>query len=56
MKTTPAETLKYRYKETKRKFEIAQELLNNLNLLNETLLPGRWQKPIIEKDHKIGKI
>ena len=56
MKTILAETLKYRYKETKRKFEIAQELLNNLNLLNEILLPGRWQKPIIKKDHKIGKM
>ena len=28
----------------------------HLNLLNEILLPGRWQKPIIKEDHKIGKI
>ena len=28
MKITPAETLKSRYKKTKRKFQIAQELLN----------------------------
>ena len=56
METTPAETLKSWYKKTKAKLEIVQELLNNLNLLNEILLRGRWQKPIIKKDHTTKSI